>query len=231
MQNIYDVLMVFFRPFWSLTVIVNIKCHCMEKSCVNILLNFSFIPEKKVSQTGWNDTSLSEWWQKFHFGVNYPCNVTLENFSLLSVWDFSPSGKSSQKKKKSRWPDLKITWNCLDMCCFLSCNRGLLLERSGAGPLWHNYSRSIWSKLHKRRHPFRAWRLGERCSRTMVQCWDLMRRWSNTFPSFWKSLDLHVLQEVRYIFSVCLFVQLYQCHSLSKCTNLDKYSDIIRDVL
>lgn len=55
-------------------------------------------------------------------------------------------------QKKTCWPDSKITWK-LQFFFFLSFSRGLLLEISGAGPLWHNYSRSILSNLHKRR-PF-----------------------------------------------------------------------------
>lgn len=98
------------------------------------------------------------------------CNVTLENFSLLSVWDFSPSGKSSQKKK------ITLTWfenylklsghelffcHAIEDCCWkdLEQVRCDIITQGAFGLTFTNGAV----------HPFRAWRLGEKCSRTRVQ--------------------------------------------------------------
>lgn len=109
-------------------------------------LHFYSTEERK--STGWNDTRLSKWRQ-----------VSFCIFSVMSPWktflcfQFEISAPLVSLHRKKNHADLirklpEIVWTWV---VFLSCNRGLLLERSGAGPLWHNYSRSIWSNLHKRR--------------------------------------------------------------------------------
>lgn len=92
----------------------------------------------------------------------------------MSPWKtFQLSQYLFTEKKKNHadliWKLPEIVWISV---VFLSCNRGLLLERSGAGPLWHNYSRSILSITFTNGavHPFSASRLGGKCSRTRVQC-------------------------------------------------------------
>ncbi len=106
---------------------------------------------------------VSKWWNKFHFGLNYPFNVTLEDFLYFLFEIFNPP-----EKNMLTWFEnyLKLSRHQL-----LSCNRGLLLELSGAGPLWHNYPRAFCLTFTNGAvHPFRAWCLGGKCSRTRVQC-------------------------------------------------------------
>ncbi len=125
--------------------------------------NFLLLFSTEEIHTGWNDMRVSKWWNKFNFGVNYPFNVTLEDF-------FNFSFEISVPQKKTHWPNSKITWNCLDISCCRAiadcCWKYLEQDRSAIiihGAFCLTFTNGAV-------HPFRAWHLGGKCSRTRVQC-------------------------------------------------------------